>query len=148
MLHFIHKVSRVFFGKYWFSDLPITWLLIKWLACHMASRSQWRVAAIMTSLSWHHPIIMTSLIVPSPRWRILKTINIGENIPDFCHQFTHVRACITRSQDGWFVSAYSTYTPYIHTRCYLFLDVLYELLKVFLTIWPTLLHNGVNVKVT
>ena len=55
MLHFIHKnVSRVIFGKVWFSDLPITWLLFKWLACHMPSRSQWRVAAIMTSLSWHH----------------------------------------------------------------------------------------------
>ena len=87
---------------------------------------------------------MTSLIVPSPRWRILKTIDIGKNIPDFCHQFIHVRACITRSQDGWVVSAYSTCTPYIHTRCYLFLDVLYELLKVFLTIWPTLLHKSMG----
>ena len=55
MSHFIHKnVSRVFFGKVWFSDLPITWLLIKWLACHMKSRSQSRVAAIMTSFIWHH----------------------------------------------------------------------------------------------
>ena len=55
MLHFIHKnVSRVVFRKVWFSDLPITWLLIEWLAYHMASRSQWRMAAIMTSLSWHH----------------------------------------------------------------------------------------------
>ena len=95
------KQVSCFFGKYWFSGLPITWLLIKWLACHMTSRSQRRVAAIMTSLSWHHLIIMTSLIVPSPRWRILKTIDIGKNIPEFCHQFIHVRACITKTSGLW-----------------------------------------------
>ena len=56
MLHFIHKnvFCVFFFGKVWFSDLLITWLLVKWLACLMASRNQWRVAPIMTSLSWHH----------------------------------------------------------------------------------------------
>ena len=60
MLHFIHKnVARVVSVK---SDSPIahTWILIKWLACRMAPRSQWREAAIMTSLSWwhyHHDII-------------------------------------------------------------------------------------------
>ena len=32
-------------------------------------------------------ILTTSFILPSPRWRIRKTI--GKNTPDFCHQFTH-----------------------------------------------------------
>ena len=64
-------------GKVWFSDLPITWLSIKWLACHMASRSQLGVAAIMTSFIWHHPH-HDVIILPSQRWRIHKSI--GKNI--------------------------------------------------------------------
>ena len=54
-ISFIKTCLMFFRYKVWFSDLPITWLLIKWLACHMASRSQLRVAAIMTSFIWHHP---------------------------------------------------------------------------------------------
>ena len=40
-----------FFGLIFQKPLRI---LIKKLACHMARRSQWKVTAIMTSLSWHH----------------------------------------------------------------------------------------------
>ena len=80
------KMCLVFFGKVWFSDLPITWLLIKWLACHMASRSQLGVADIMTSFIWHHPH-HDVIILPSQRWRIHKSI--GKNIHDFSHQITH-----------------------------------------------------------
>ena len=48
------KTCLVFFRQSLILRFDDTWILIKWLACHMARRSQWRVAAIMTSLSWHH----------------------------------------------------------------------------------------------
>ena len=72
-----HSLKRVscFFGKLWFSDLPITWLLIKWLACHMASRSQLGVAAIiniihLTSPSWwRHHFAFTKMADSQKYWQ-------------------------------------------------------------------------------
>ena len=79
-MYFIHKNEcHVFSVKRNSLISPTTWLLIN-LACHMGSRSQWKVAAIMTSS------IMTSSILPSPRWQIYETLH--ENTPDFRHQYT------------------------------------------------------------
>ena len=70
------KTCLVFFsfGRVWFSDLPITWLYrpsdwhVTWQA---GANGEWL-------LSWHNYrdfiIIMTSFILPSPRWWIHKTI--------------------------------------------------------------------------
>ena len=79
MLHFIHKnVPRVFLVK---SDSSICWYMniIKWLACHMARRRQWKVAAIMTSLSWHHHHDVNFCLHQDGRF----TKTIGKNRPDF-----------------------------------------------------------------